>query len=353
VIDPATRRIESINPAFARIAGYDESELIGIDPKSLMEGDNSPVIGGGLLGQLRSGAASSVRTEAVMRTKAGEPVFVDIVALLVENEGGEQRLVGTIEDRTARVRADHAQRMEAVGRFAGSVAHDFNNLITVMAGHAAMLAEDTPEDDPGREDLRAIAAAADKATALTRQLLAFSRNQSMTTQIVDLSTVVRGVRRLLQSMAGDRAEIVLELEESLGPISADPTQLEQVLMNLVVNARDAMPEGGRILIQTKAAELAAGGERLLGAPDGSYVALTVADTGVGMDTATISRIFEPFFTTKDVQRGTGLGLATVYGIVQQTGGDIAVESVPGEGTAFTVYLPLAVTEPLLRPAGSA
>jgi PAS domain S-box-containing protein len=351
VIDPSTRTIESTNPAFARITGRDEADLVGMNPADLMEGGVSPVIGSGLLDALLRGEVPSARTESVMRSKTGELVYVDIVALLVENERGELRLLGTISDRTARVRASHAQRLEAVGRFAGSVAHDFNNLLTVVAGHASMLGAELPEHDPARADVRAIAAAADKATALTRQLLAFSRNQEMTPQIVDVNTIVRGVRRLLQSMTSPTVEIVLELEESLGPVRADPTQIEQVLMNLVVNARDAMPGGGRILIRSHGAELEADGERLLGAAPGSYVALTVVDTGYGMDATIVSRIFEPFFTTKDVQQGTGLGLATVYGIVRQTGGDISVESAPGEGSTFTIYLPLAVADPVLRPAG--
>jgi two-component system cell cycle sensor histidine kinase/response regulator CckA len=343
VIDLATRTIESVNPAFARIAGYPARELVGRNPTELMEGA-SPVIESGLLADLMSGRAASVRTQSVMRTKAGESVHVDIVALLAPNERGELRLVGTVADRTASVRAEHSQRMAAVGRLAGGIAHDFNNLLTVISGHALLLIGDgAPE---WREDLRAIAAAAEKATDLTQQLLTFSRTQVLKPQIVDVNTVVGGLRRLLQSMLGKAVELTVELAPELGPVHVDPTRLEQVLMNLAVNARDAMPDGGRLHVQTEAAELRESSERVLGAPAGSYIALAVTDTGSGMDRGTLERIFDPFFTTKQVTQGTGLGLATVYGIVQQSGGDIAVDSMPGEGTTFRIYLPAASTQAL-------
>jgi nitrogen-specific signal transduction histidine kinase len=233
-----------------------------------------------------------------------------------------------------------AQKMEAVGQLAGGVAHDFNNLLTVIRLHSELLAEALAESDPRREDVAEIGRAADRAAALTRQLLAFSRRQVLQPRVLVLDEVVRNARQLLHRVIG--ADIRVESHgTTIGRVRADPGQIEQVLVNLAVNARDAMPEGGRLLIETADVELDAmfGPKRGAAISAGPYVMLAVSDTGLGMDAATQARIFEPFFTTKEVGKGTGLGLSTVYGIVKQSGGSIWVESEPGAGATFRIYLP--------------
>lgn len=235
----------------------------------------------------------------------------------------------------------HSQKLEAVGQLAGGVAHDFNNLLTAIIGYAELLT--TRADNPTlvRQGAELIRKAGGQAAGLTRQLLAFSRKQLLQPKVIDLNNLVMEMERLLQRVIGERFELVTIPEAMPGRVRADPTQLEQVIMNLGVNARDAMPAGGRITMRTSNETLGAGRARQIsGSLDaGDYVLLTVADTGVGMDAATLSHIFEPFFTTKGPGKGTGLGLATVYGIVRQSGGAIAVESTPGSGTTFTIYLP--------------
>jgi two-component system, cell cycle sensor histidine kinase and response regulator CckA len=233
-----------------------------------------------------------------------------------------------------------AQKMEAVGQLAGGIAHDFNNLLTAILSYCELLLEEIRQGDPIRGDIEQIRQAGQRAAGLTRQLLAFSRRQVLQPKVLSLNAVVESTDGMLHRLIG--ADILLEIrcEPGLWHVLADPGQLEQVLVNLVVNARDAMPRGGRILVTTQNRELRA--DSLLrgnGVRPGSYVALTVRDTGVGIDPANHARVFEPFFTTKEPGKGTGLGLSTVYGIVQQSGGHVAVESAPGEGAMFTVLLP--------------
>ena len=228
-------------------------------------------------------------------------------------------------------------KMEAVGRLAGGVAHDFNNLLTVIFGYAAMLRDCQP-DEEAASNLEEIEKAAARAAALTHKLLAFSRKQVLQPRLIDLNWVVVGMRELLRRLIGESILLDTVLGSGLGRIKADPNQVEQVIMNLAVNARDAMPTGGRLTIQTRRAELSAPLQSL---QPGAYVLLTVADTGRGMDEKTAARIFEPFFTTKEIGRGTGLGLSMVYGIVEQSGGLIRVDSAPGEGSTFYVYLPVS------------
>ncbi|MBA2290928.1 MAG: PAS domain S-box protein [Gemmatimonadales bacterium] len=226
-----------------------------------------------------------------------------------------------------------SQRMEAVGQLAGGVAHDFNNLLTAILGTTDMALMDTPPEDPRREDFETIQHAARRAATLTQQLLAFSRKQVLQPRQIDLNAVVRRAETMLFRLLGENIEFVTELGPRLHAVKADPAQLEQVIVNLSVNARDAMPGGGRLHIRTR---------NLEGPPSatqGGWVELAVADTGDGMDDATKARMFEPFFTTKAVGKGTGLGLSTVYGIVTQSGGSIVVESEPGKGTLFIVRLP--------------
>jgi signal transduction histidine kinase len=236
----------------------------------------------------------------------------------------------------------HVQRLESVGRLAGGIAHDFNNLLTAILGFAELLSATFEPDDPRRADLCEIQRAAHSAATLTHQLLAFSRKQILQPVLLDLNDQVAGVQGLLQRLLGESVVVSTECTASGLPITADPTQLEQILLNLAINARDAMPCGGTVTMRTDDVEVGAGTTcEALGLVPGSYVRLTVTDTGSGIAPDVMPHIFEPFFTTKPRGRGTGLGLATVYGIVKQSGGSVGVRSSVGAGTSFDVYLPVA------------
>ena len=244
-----------------------------------------------------------------------------------------------------------AQKMEAVGRLAGGVAHDFNNLLTAIMSYAELVRSGLPAGDPLIPDVDEIMRAARQAHGLTRQLLAFSRQQEI--QLVKLSpnAVVTDVGRMLRRLIGEDIEFVTDLDPRVGCVMADPGQMEQVLMNLAVNARDAMRAGGRLTISSANVDLNEAGSRLHGVPEGDYVLLTISDTGIGMNSDIQARIFEPFYTTKE--EGTGLGLATVYGIVTQSGGHIRVHSELGSGSTFRIYLPRLPDEHAAREAEKA
>jgi PAS domain S-box-containing protein len=249
-------------------------------------------------------------------------------------------IVDITERKHLEAQLHHAQRMEAVGRLAGGIAHDFNNVLTAIKSYSQFLLEELGPQDERVNDVREISGAADRAAALTRQLLAFSRKQVLQPTILDLNEVVTDTERLLRRLIGEDIELVTRLDPELGRVEADRAQIEQVLMNLAVNARDAMPFGGVLIVETTNVDL--GNEdrnRRIAVSPGPYVMLTVRDTGSGIDEATMGHIFEPFFTTKPLGHGTGLGLSTVYGIVRRSNGDICVDSVPGKGTTFEVYLP--------------
>ena len=257
-------------------------------------------------------------------------------------DGKPVRMIGCMADITERRRLEdqlrQSQKMEAVGRLAGGVAHDFNNVLTVVKSFSEFLLEDLDKLDPRRSDVEEIAKAADRAAALTRKLLAFSRKQVMRPEPLDLNAIVVGMEKMLQRLIGDDVRIATELDSQLLAIEADPSSIEQVILNLAVNARDAMHDGGTLTIRTSNETL----DRIdaaWGIQPGRYALLTVSDTGHGMDVATQGRVFEPFFTTKEHGQGTGLGLAMVYGIVKQSGGHVWVESAPGQGTTFCIYLP--------------
>ncbi len=253
-------------------------------------------------------------------------------------------------DERARLEAHlrDAQKMEAIGNLAGGVAHDFNNLLTAILGWTDFALEAVGAREALRDDLLEIRKAGERAAALTRQLLAFGRRQMLQARSLDLNQVIRELEKMLRRIVGEDLELKLELASGLGMTKADPGQLEQVLMNLVVNARDAMPVGGTLTIRTAEVSLEEDPERDGGKP-GPHVLVSVTDTGCGMDRQTQDRIFEPFFTTKEQGKGTGLGLATVYGIVKQSGGSIRVQSEPGRGSTFVVYLPLESAKPGVVP----
>ena len=262
-----------------------------------------------------------------------------VVTVGIERKRAEQAL------RRSEEQLRQAQKMEAVGRLAGGIAHDFNNLLTVITSYGDLLLEDLAPDDSRRDDVDQIRKAAEGAAALTRQLLAFSRQQVLEPKVVDLRAILAGTEKLLRRLIGADVHLAMPLAPDLGAVKADPGQLEQIIINLAVNARDAMPGGGRLTIEAA--------NMVVETRPGRYVMLAVSDTGIGMDEQTKARVFEPFFTTKESGKGTGLGLATVYGIVKQAGGFITVDSEPGRGTTFKVYLP-RVDEPvapaIARPA---
>jgi two-component system, cell cycle sensor histidine kinase and response regulator CckA len=280
--------------------------------------------------------------EAVGVNRLADPAVAAIV--VNHRDVSDRRLVeAALRDREEQLR--QAQKMEAVGRLAGGIAHDFNNVLTAIFGYTDLLLDQIRPDDPRRSDVEEIRRAADRAATLTRQLLAFSRKQVMQPRLLDLNDVITSIRKLLARLVGEDVRVQIETDAALPRVRADPGQVEQVLMNLAANARDAMPEGGTLAIVTRNEEVRSDTIGRPGLLPGRYAVVEVADTGMGMPAAVRDRIFEPFFTTKELGKGTGLGLATVYGIVKQTGGGIYAESTEGQGTTFIVYLPEAAEAP--------
>ena len=290
----------------------------------------------------------SVRTEVHQidqLRKDGSIVRTEVAATLLQNQQGRvSEILGVTRDVTDRLQVEarllQAQKLESVGRLAGGVAHDFNNLLTVINGYCDMLMSELPTDEGSHELVAEIRAAGERAAALSGQLLVLSRKQVVQAKQVNLNDIISEVEKMLGRVIGEDIRLESVLSPSLGCVLADPGQLHQILMNLAVNARDAMPNGGTLLIETTNVDLAEG----FAGPHaevqaGRYVQLKVTDTGVGMTQEVLSHVFEPFFTTKKAGEGTGLGLATAYGIVKQCGGSIWVYSQPGQGTNFSIYLP--------------
>ena len=337
-------RFLSANPALARILGYaTPQELLALDMSRDVYADAD---------ERRRLVAQDTYTnqvyeelEATWKKKDGTRIRVQLSVRASRKPDGQvefyEAFVRDITNqRQLEAQLAQAQKMEAIGRLAGGVAHDFNNLLTVILSYSDLLLEDLPAESSDREDVTQIRKAAQGASELTRQLLAFSRQQVLLPKVVDINASVSGIERLLTRVLREDIKLACTLASDAGMIRVDPGQLEQVIMNLAVNARDAMPGGGLLTIETANVDLDADYLRAHPmAKPGPYVMLAVTDTGMGMDAATQARIFEPFFTTKDVGKGTGLGLATVQGIVQQSGGFIWVYSEPDHGTVFKIYLP--------------
>jgi PAS domain S-box-containing protein len=332
-----TLRIVDANASCLRLYGYSRAELLALTVYDL-DGDRE---------RLRQsfeavGEDFAELGEWTHRTKANVRVEVELVAHRLKTPRPTYLLVvrDVTQARRLTEQLVQSQKMEAIGRLSGGIAHDFNNMLTAIFAYVELCL--APGGDPAscRSDLEAIRGAAERASALTQQLLAFSRKQVMRLRTIDLNAAVTEIEKLLRSVIGEDVEFVSSLDPALGTVRADPSQMVQVVLNLAINGRDAMPQGGRLTVETRNVEVdAAQARELGGVVAGPYVCLSMTDTGVGMNEATRRRAFEPFFTTKPVGKGTGLGLSTVFGIVKQTGGAVAVESVPGQGSTFRVYLP--------------
>jgi PAS domain S-box-containing protein len=342
-------RVLSTNRSLEELLDYDAEELAGRSQRDLTHPDDREREEQ-LFEEMSAGGIESYQLEKRLVRRDGDAIWAHVTSSLVRDpDGNPEFAIGMVQDVTRRKQLEdqlrHAQKMEAVGRLAGGIAHDFNNLLMVVETYGSFAAE-RATDERLRADLDEIRKAAQRAAGLTRQLLAFSRRQVLQPQVLDLNGVVAETHTMLSRVIGAHIEVVANLRAVNSNVMADPDEIAQVVLNLVVNARDAMPNGGRLTIETAEVEL--DGSALHGAghaEPGAYVALRVSDTGTGMDAATQSQIFEPFFTTKDDGKGTGLGLSTVYGIVTQSGGTIGVVSEQGAGTTFTVCLP-QVTEPV-------
>ncbi len=352
IIDAETVKIMDCNPAASEMFGYAREEMVG-QPTLFLHVDSKA------LQEFRTYMYASVEEKGFlylpefrMKRKDGEFFSTEHSVIPLEDDQGKRiGWVSVVRDITERKRAEkkmaelqeqlrHSQRMEAVGRLGGGIAHDFNNLLTIIKGYAQLSLLDLKESDPLCGNIQEIQKAAQRATDLTRQLLAFSRRQILDLKVLDLNSLLKDLNKMLRRIIGEDVELVTLLPVDLGRVKIDPGQIEQVIFNLAVNARDAMPFGGKLLIETTNVELDKEyANAHIGVVPGCYVKLSVSDTGIGMSQEVREKVFEPFFTTKDKGKGTGLGLSTVYGIVKQSGGNIWVYSEPGHGTTFKIYLP--------------
>ncbi len=351
--------VTSLNVAFEQTTGFPRAEWLGRRFTELLHPDDAPLATGLL--QKVLGAEPRPIARLRVRTRRGDYRVGEFHVDVQRRDGHIVGALGIVRDITDRLELEEqfrqAQKMEAIGRLAGGVAHDFNNLLTVISSYSDLALAAMAPEDARRADVEEIRSAAQRATALTRQLLAFSRRQVLQPTVVDLNAVVVGAERLLRRLIGEDVALELKLAPTPGAMRADAGQLEQVLMNLAVNARDAMPRGGTLTLETSVAPPRPAAGSGAGAEAAErQVVLRVSDTGIGMDAETQRHIFEPFFTTKEAGRGTGLGLATVYGIVEQSGGAISVDSRPGHGATFTLAFPLAaeraVAPEARAPAGA-
>jgi PAS domain S-box-containing protein len=348
VITDAAAAIQYVNPAFERVSGYTRGEALGRNPRFLKSGKTDESV-------YREMWAALARGEVwvgnfVNKRKDGTFYEERVTVSPVRDDTGRViNYIAVKQDLTQQKQLEEqlrqSQKMEAVGRLAGGIAHDFNNLLTAINGYSDLALRRLQLEDPLRKSVEEIRKAGERAAALTRQLLAFSRKQVLQPRVVSLNDVVADMNKMLRRVIGEDVELVTALDERLGHVKADPCMLEQVVLNLCVNARDAMPHGGRLSVETRDTDLDEFLARQLDVRSGPYVVLTVTDTGTGMDDETRERIFEPFFTTKGAGKGTGLGLSTVYGIVRQSGGGVRVRSEVGCGSTFEIYLPRVGTPP--------
>lgn len=335
-----------VNRAFETLTGYERTDALERAWSFLHRPEDHPDLAGDIEQAMAEGRSCLV--EFLARRKDESTFWSTLsVAPIRTKSGRVTHFVGVLADVSEQKRLEsqllQAQKMEAVGRLAGGVAHDFNNFLTVIMGHGDLMLQTLPADHPARGSIQEISKVAERAAALTNQMLAFSRKQVLAPVVVNLNNLVTDIETMLRRLVREDIHLTRNLDPDLFPVKVDPGQMGQVLMNLVVNARDAMPEGGNIAIRTTNVELTeATARELAGIQPGSYAVLTVQDSGCGMDESIKSHIFEPFFTTKQKGKGTGLGLAMVYGIVKQSGGNIFVQSEPGQGTAFHIYLPRAM-----------
>jgi PAS domain S-box-containing protein len=344
VVDQESLAFLAVNDAATDHHGFRLEQLLAMQAGDLVSGEagtplRERLAAAGWGGQVPGGQPGGLR----LRRKDGSVAEIDLSSTPIGFGGRPAFLVlvtDVTETRRLETQLRQAQKMEAVGQLAGGIAHDFNNLLGVILAQGEMIRRSLPEGHPSRARVAEVAEAAERAAGLTRQLLAFGRRQVLSPDVLDLNELVSGVERMLRRLLPETIEIVVSLQPGLGRVRADRGQFEQVLLNLSLNARDAMATGGRLVVTTADVELDEPQARVR--PDlapGQYVALGIEDTGSGMDAATLSRVFEPFFTTKPEGRGTGLGLAMVYGIVKQSGGHVVAYSEPGHGTAFRIYLP--------------
>ena len=347
VFDLTTLHFCAVNPAAVEQYGYSEEEFLGM---SLLD-IRTPAEALRLLQIMQRDGGLPIQTLVEHRKKDGTIIQVELAAedLLLDGRRSRMVVARDISDeirlreqqRTVEEQLRLAQKMEAVGGLAGGVAHDFNNLLSVMLGASEFIAADLPADSPLQEDVKDIREAAERGAALTRQLLSLGRKEVRATELLDLNTVVGNVSRLLIRALGAHVRTDVKCGDGVLCVMADAAQIEQVIVNLAINARDAMPGGGTLNISTELQELGEEEAVMMGLEPGEYATLAVRDDGTGMDEATRAKAFEPFFTTKGPHHGTGLGLSTVYGIARQSGGAVTLHSAPGEGTRVTLYLPCA------------
>jgi two-component system, cell cycle sensor histidine kinase and response regulator CckA len=340
--------IRYASPAHERLLGYRTEDLIGHNVVSLVHPEDLPRVQAAWANR-----DDNTALECRVRHKDGTWRVLESFARNFSHLPGLNGVVVNARDVTERKRLEeqlhHSQRLGAVGRMAGGIAHDFNNLLMIITGYSQMLLEALHPGDPGRADLEQVVKASERATELTRQLLAFSRPQVVQPALLNLNALVQDMDRMLRRLLGEDIELVTSLAPELKTVRADSGQIEQVVLNIAVNARDAMPGGGKLILETanvRAAEGVDGGQP--SQANGHSVTLSITDTGMGMDQHVLARVFEPFFTTKD--HGTGLGLSTSYGIIKQNGGDMRVDSVPSQGTTFRICLP--VVEQIAEPVGA-
>ncbi len=342
VVDANGKRLYN-SPSYEKILGYTTEDLGTTTPLEQIHPEDREKVTRAAAEALSTGTGSTL--EYRMRHKDGSWRTLESRASTIVKAGQVEKLVVVNRDVTERKRLEEqfrqSQKMEAVGRLSGGVAHDFNNLLGVIIGYGEIVQEGTAADSPLRTSVEEMLKAGHRAASLTRQLLAFSRQQVMDPRVLNLNTTVKDMEKMLKRLIGEDVQLRTNLDTGLSRIKADPGQIEQVIMNLAVNARDAMPRGGLLEISTSNFHMDDNFVRRYPYPvqAGDYALLTVTDTGTGMDAATRTRVFEPFFTTKGKGKGTGLGLSTVYGVVKQSGGYIEVHSEPGAGATFRIYLP--------------